>query len=315
MYNIYVDGQHGTTGLLVNDRLKKHPKVKVIEVPYEKRRNIKVRKEALNDADMVFLCLPDEGAKESVALIDNEKVKVIDASTAHRIDNDFIYGFPELSRKHRDKIAKAKRVSNPGCHATAAIGILYPLVYHKIIDATSIMTMMSITGYSGGGNKMMAQYQNMEDSRILAPRQYGLTLEHKHIPEMMKYSGLSKKPLFMPIVGNFERGIGLSIPIHKEMCKKDSTPYEIMEIVKNHYQNEYFFHVHKYNEENGIFLHTFDIQQNKDTNRFDIFSYGNEEAFQMISCIDNLGKGASGAAIQNMNIMLGLDERLGLEDF
>ena len=312
MFKVYVDGQHGTTGLLVNERLEKHPKVKLLKIDYKERHNMEQRKKLLNEADIVFLCLPDDAAKESASMITNPETKIIDASTAHRIHEKWAYGFAELSDDHRKKIEHTQRLSNPGCHATAAISVLFPLIKAGIIDSQTNLSMFSITGYSGGGKQMMATYNENIDGAYNAPMQYALDLDHKHVPEIMTHSGLGKRPLFMPVVSNFERGLAVTIPIFKEELKKTLTREACAKALQDHYKDAHFVRVHSVDDTSTLIDRRMNIQMNNDTNYLDIFIYGNETQFQFIACLDNLGKGASGAAIQNMNIMLGLKENTGL---
>jgi N-acetyl-gamma-glutamyl-phosphate reductase len=312
MFKVYVDGQHGTTGLLVNERLEKHPNVKLLKIDYNERHNSEQRKKLLNEADVVFLCLPDEAAKESVSMITNPETKVIDASTAHRTHADWAYGFAELSQAHRKKIQGTHRLSNPGCHATAAISILYPLIQAGIMDGDMDISLFSITGYSGGGKQMIETYKNSTDLAYEAPMQYALDLNHKHVPEIMTQAGLNHRPIFMPVVSNFERGLAVTIPVFRQALKKRVTREECALILKDHYKDAHFVRVHEIDDEEALVDKRMHIQMNNDSNYLDLFIYGNETQFQFIACLDNLGKGASGAAIQNMNIMLGIEENTGL---
>lgn len=312
MFKVYVDGQHGTTGLLVNERLADHPRVQVLTIPFEERHNKELRIQLLNEADIVFLCLPDEAAKEAASLVTNPETKVIDASTAHRVNEEWTYGLPELSVDHRKAVMQTSRLSNPGCHATASIAALYPLISSGILDPELQLTIFSLTGYSGGGKKMIHNYKHTDSIAYKAPRQYALGMNHKHIPEIMKQSGLSKKPLFAPIVSNFERGLAVTIPFAIEQMTKTMTKEELSDFYKEYYKDAGFVRVHEADCIESLVDNCVHIQGNNDTNYLDIFVYGNEDQIQVIARLDNLGKGASGAAIQNMNIMLGLDETTGL---
>ncbi len=312
MFKVYVDGQHGTTGLLVHERLEKHPFVDVLKIEYAERHNQQRREALLNEADVVFLCLPDDGARESVALIKNSKTKVIDASTAHRVHPDWVYGFPELSKKHRQNIEEAQYLTNPGCHATAAISILYPLIQKGVLRSDAALSFFSLTGYSGGGKQMIKTYQEMENKAYQAPMQYSLNLKHKHVPEIMKQSGLEKEPVFMPIVGNFERGLAVTIPFFDHIFTVPMTKTTCWNYLREYYKEEAYIRVHCLDDDINLIDGRMDIQCNNQTNNIDIFVYGQESQFQCIACLDNLGKGASGAAIQNMNIMLKLKENTGL---
>jgi len=312
MIKVYVDGQHGTTGLLVNERLNKHPEVELLQIPFKERHDIDLRAKLINDADVVFLCLPDQAAKDAVKLLTNDKTKIIDASTAHRTNDNWTYGFPELSLVHRKKIQETKRLSNPGCHASAAISIINPLIEKKIISKELQLSIFSITGYSGGGKQMIETYEQTNNMEYNAPRQYALSLEHKHIPEMMKQGGLSKKPLFMPIVSNYKRGLAVTIAISIDQLLMPMSKEALAEFYKDFYKESYFVRTHDANDMEALVDNCVHVQANNDTNYLDLFVYGNNDQVQIIAVLDNLGKGASGAAIQNMNIMMGIDERTGL---
>lgn len=312
MFKVYVDGQHGTTGLLVNERLKNHPQVEILDIPFEERHNKELRIQLLNEADIVFLCLPDDAAKESVTLITNPKTKIIDASTAHRVDENWTYGLPELNADQREALKGARYVTNPGCHSTAAIVALYPLIQEGVLAHEAQVTLLSITGYSGGGKQMIETYVTTEEIAYKAPRQYAFNMNHKHIPEVMKYADLLTQPLFMPVVANYERGLAVTIPLAKNQLHTKITPKELVQLYKSYYGNEQFITVHEVNDATGLVDGGFNVQGCNNTNMLDLFIYGNDEQFHIISRLDNLGKGASGAAIQNMNIMLGIDEKTGL---
>lgn len=312
MFKVYVDGQHGTTGLLVNERLKNHPNVEILDIPFDQRHNKDLRVQLLNEADIVFLCLPDDAAKESVTLITNPTTKIIDASTAHRVDENWTYGLPELNAAQRKAVETATYVTNPGCHSTATIVALYPLVQEGILSNDFQTTLLSITGYSGGGKQMIETYEKTDEIAYKAPRQYAFNMNHKHIPEMMKYAGLAEKPLFMPVVAGFERGLAVTIPLAQNQLAKACTPQDIVDIFKSYYGGEQFINVHEVNDPTGLVDGGFHVQGSNNTNNLDLFVYGNSEQFHIVSRLDNLGKGASGAAIQNMNIMLGMDEKTGL---
>lgn len=312
MYKIYVDGQHGTTGLLVNERLANHPQVEILEIPYEKRHDRELRKKLLNEADLVFLCLPDEAVEEAVGLITNPITRIIDASTANRVNEAWAYGLPELSAAHRDKVAKSSKVSNPGCHASAAIVALYPLVQEGIISRETAVPLFSITGYTGGGKKMIETYETTTERAYKAPRQYALGLNHKHVPEIMVHSGLKVKPIFMPVVSNYPRGLAVTLPLSVKDLEKPVTKQGLYELYQKYYGDSIFIRVHTVDETKDLVDNAFDVQGSNDTNYLDLYIYGNEGQIQVISRLDNLWKGASGAAIQNMNIMLGMDETTGL---
>ncbi|WP_319506702.1 N-acetyl-gamma-glutamyl-phosphate reductase [uncultured Methanolobus sp.] len=312
MYKIYVDGQHGTTGLLVNERLAKHPQVEILEIPYEERHNRELRSKLLNEADLVFLCLPDEAVEDTVSLITNPNTKIIDASTANRINEAWAYGLPELSAAHRERITGASKVSNPGCHATASIVALYPLVEEGLISRDTMVPLFSITGYTGGGKQMIQTYETTEERAYKAPRQYALGLTHKHVPEIMVHSDLNVKPILMPVVSNFPRGLAATLPLSVKDLGSSVTKNNLYELYQRYYKDSIFIRVHKADEADDLVDNAFDVQGSNDTNYLDLYIYGNEDQIQVISRLDNLGKGASGAAIQNMNIMLGMDETTGL---
>ncbi|MBQ4097925.1 MAG: N-acetyl-gamma-glutamyl-phosphate reductase [Clostridia bacterium] len=304
MYKVFIDGSAGTTGLKIFDRLSKREDISLITLPEEVRKDISARKDAINSADVAFLCLPDAAAIEAVSLIENESVKVIDTSTAHRTNPLWAYGFPELSGK-RELIKNSKRIANPGCHASGFIALVNPLVEKGIIDKDVLLTGVSITGYTGGGKKMIAEYEGEKPELYNAPRQYGLSQTHKHLPEIQKLCGLNNLPVLCPIVSDYPRGMEVTVPLFKKDVKGN------IEDVKNAYRELYTGKVVKFNEngDEGGFLSA-SAFAGKDG--MEISVYGNEDRILLVSRFDNLGKGASGAAIQNMNILLGVEETTGL---
>lgn len=304
MYKVFIDGSAGTTGLKIFDRLSKREDISLITLPEEVRKDISARKDAINSADVAFLCLPDAAAIEAVSLIENESVKVIDTSTAHRTNPLWAYGFPELSGK-RELIKNSKRIANPGCHASGFIALVNPLVEKGIIDKDVLLTGVSITGYTGGGKKMIAEYEGEKPELYNAPRQYGLSQTHKHLPEIQKLCGLNNLPILCPIVSDYPRGMEVTVPLFKKDVKGN------IEDVKNTYRELYTGKVVKFNEngDEGGFLSA-SAFAGKDG--MEISVYGNEDRILLVSRFDNLGKGASGAAIQNMNILLGVEETTGL---
>ncbi len=312
MKKIFVDGDQGTTGLVINERLSKYDNIEILKIDPSKRKDMEEKKKFLNEADIVFLCLPDEAAKESAALIENDRTKVIDASTAHRTNPDWAYGMPELSADHRLAIQQAKRVANPGCHATAVALSVYPLVKQGVIEADYPLTIHSLTGYSGGGKGLIAKYEDPTENNHYhcGPRHYALGMNHKHQPEMMYQCGLKDVPFFTPIVGNFYKGLVASIPLKTTLMKKPMAGMVLQQFYADYYKDSYFVRVHPYGSDEYLFDGAFDVSGSNDTNFADIFVFSNDDDGNiMVMCrIDNLGKGASGAAIQNMNIMLGLDE-------
>lgn len=313
---IFVDGLTGTTGLVIHERLAQYNELDMITIDYEKRRDPEERERCLNEADVVFLCLPDDAAKEAVSLVINPDTRIIDASTAYRVADDWTYGMPELSKAHREAVKTSKRVSNPGCHATAFILGLYPLLAHQVMSTDYPVTCQSLTGYSGGGKSLIEKYEQNDGKNdyTKAPRPYGLTLNHKHLPEMTKHSGLKDAPIFVPILGNNYKGLAVLTSIHTKLLEKKMGAKNIHELLAEHYQDEKFVKVMPYADDSYLFDGAVDITACNNTNNAEIFVFGNEAkgSAVIMTRIDNLGKGASGAAIQNMNILLGFDEALHL---
>ena len=292
----------------IYDRLMSRRDIRLLSIPDELRKNIDARKERIDRADIVFLCLPDAAAKEAVALCQNPDTKIIDASTAHRTAEGWAYGFPELSSDFRSAVEKGKRISNPGCHASGFISLVYPLVKEGIVSPDYPFVAHSVTGYSGGGKKMIASYEASERDRELdSPRQYGLTLSHKHLPEMTKVCGLSHAPIFNPIVADYYCGMCVTVPLYASLMKIKLTPEKLKDFYRGFYGGSKFISV---DDSTHAFLGANYLAGN---NRMEIFVGGNEEQLLLCSRFDNLGKGASGAAVQNMNLALGFDEGTGLE--
>jgi N-acetyl-gamma-glutamyl-phosphate reductase len=312
-YKIFVDGQEGTTGLKIHDYLSKIPNIEVIKIESENRKDYEARRALINEADVVFLCLPDSASRDSVSMISNNKTKVIDASTAFRTNQEWTYGLPELHKNQRNKIKNSYRVSVPGCHATGFILAIHPLVDEGVIPRDYPTSCYSLTGYSGGGKRLISEYQNSNREQLFAPRQYALNLTHKHLPEMQLYSGLNSAPLFTPIVGNYYQGDAVTIPLFPRMFIKSVTARDIQELLASYYKDEHFIRVIPYDSEAYLEDGFFNLTQCNNTNCLDIFVFGHKDQILLVSRFDNLGKGASGAAIQNMNIMLGFDEGIGLE--
>ncbi len=307
---VYIDGQSGTTGLQIYERIGARTDLELLRIDEDKRHDIEERKKFLNAADIVFLCLPDASAVEAVTLIDNPEVRVIDASTAHRTDDDWTYGYPELSVEQREKIAVSKRVANPGCHATGFISSVAPLVRMGILPDDYPLTCYSLTGYSGGGKKMIADYESEEKGeKRYSPGIYGLTLQHKHIPEMKKVCGLAHSPVFMPVVDDYYKGMATTVMLHNRLLKDAPTAREICERLQEYYQKEHFVNVLPFGDNDA----TIYANELAGTNELKLVICGHEEQTSITALFDNLGKGASGAAVQNMNIMLGIDEAIGLE--
>ncbi|NQX62718.1 N-acetyl-gamma-glutamyl-phosphate reductase [Paenibacillus qinlingensis] len=312
-YKIFVDGQEGTTGLKINDYLSKISNIEVIKIESENRKDYEARRALINEADVVFLCLPDSASKDAISMISNNRTKIIDASTAFRTNQNWTYGLPELHKTQRNIIRNSSRVSVPGCHATGFILAIQPLVAEGIIPRDYPMSCYALTGYSGGGRKLISEYQNSNREQLFAPRQYALNLNHKHLPEMQLYSGLNSEPLFTPIVGNYYQGDAVSIPLFPRMFEKNVTASDIQQLLASYYKDERFVRVAPFDSEAYLEDGFFNLMQCNNTNYLDIFVFGHKDQILLISRFDNLGKGASGAAIQNMNIMLGLDECTGLE--
>ncbi|WP_418317828.1 N-acetyl-gamma-glutamyl-phosphate reductase [Piscinibacter sakaiensis] len=311
-YRIFVDGQEGTTGLRIHEYLAQRNDVELLRIDADKRKDPAERARLLNAADVAFLCLPDAASREAAAMVDNPNTCLIDASTAHRTASDWVFGLPELSPQQRDLIRSSKRISNPGCHASSFILLLRPLVDAGLIPDTLTVSATSITGYSGGGKKMIEQYEAGGDARLQAPRPYGLSLAHKHIPEMTRHTGLAKPPIFMPIVGPFYKGLAVTVPLALADLKGSPTGSDLHRVFAERYQGERFIRVMPLSDPATLESGFFDVQANNDSNNVDIFIFANDSQALLIARLDNLGKGASGAAVQAMNVHLGLDEATGL---
>jgi N-acetyl-gamma-glutamyl-phosphate reductase len=311
-YRIFVDGQEGTTGLRIHEMLARRSDVEVLRIDADKRKDAAERARLLNAADVAFLCLPDAAAREAVALVDNPGTCVIDASTAHRIAPGWAFGLPELAKDQRDKIRAAKRISNPGCHSTAFVLLVRPLVDAGLLPAEALLSATSITGYSGGGKKMIEQYEAGGNPALLSPRPYGLTLTHKHLPEMVAHTGIRQAPVFLPVVSSFYKGLAVSVPLHVSQLRAGTTPDQLQEALAAHYAGERFIQVMPLRDPAVLESGFFDVQACNDTNNAQLFVFANDTQVLLMSRLDNLGKGASGAAVQSMNVQLGLDEGLGL---
>lgn len=308
MTKIFIDGKAGTTGLRIYERLESFEGIELISLDDEKRKDPVCRKEALNSADIAFLCLPDDAARESVSLIENENTVVIDTSTAHRTLDDWAYGFPELSASHREKIKTSKRIAVPGCHASGFISLIYPLVEAGILENTEKLSCFSLTGYSGGGKKMIADYEEEPDELLGAPRQYALTQNHKHLKEMVKITGIQEAPVFCPVVGDFYSGMEVTVPLFKSDLKDGFGIEDIKEIYKNKYTGPIVTYCDDLSESGFI---SAGLLSGKDTMIVSVF--GNDDRFILTARYDNLGKGASGAAVECLNIVLGNSDTNGLE--
>lgn len=306
MIKVFVDGSSGTTGIRINERLAARDDIEMIVLTEETRKDDSARSDAMHAADVVFWCLPDDAAKESVSLAEGSSAVIIDTSTAHRTDPAWTYGFAELTGQ-RALLEKAKLIANPGCHASGFIALAAPLTECGILPKDQVLTAFSLTGYSGGGKKMIAEYEDPgRDPLLKAPRQYALTQAHKHLPEMAKFTGLEKLPVFCPVVGDFYSGMQVNILLDAGMLK--GSLKDVKEAYAEYYKNSALV---KYAEAQDIggYLSALNMGFKDDML---VSAYGNDERIVLTASFDNLGKGASGAAIQNMNIALGLDETLGL---
>ena len=305
---VYIDGQEGTTGLQLQKRLLHHDAIELISIDESMRKDNEERTRLMNNADVVFLCLPDEAAKEAATFVTNENTIVIDASTAHRVSPDWDYGLPELSAQHRQKIRQSKRIANPGCYATGFLVAVYPLIALQIADKGFPFSCHGISGYSGGGKKMVAEYERQDRPyQLSSPRQYALSAGHKHLLEMQQIAGLDTPPLFNPIVCDFYSGMAVSVPMHVRMLHKKVQREELQQMLTDYYWDQPLISVR--GMEGDGFLAANEI---KNTCSLKLHVTGNDERITLVSVFDNLGKGASGAAIQNMNIALGLEESASL---
>ena len=311
MKKIFIDGGYGTTGLRIHERLKARADIQLLSLKEEEKKDKEKRKAIYAQADIVFLCLPDDASREAVAMAEGMDTIIIDTSTAHRTDERFVYGFPELSKERRAAIAAAKRIASPGCHASGFIALVYPLIEKGILRKSAMLSFFSLTGYSGGGRKMIEQYEDEKrDASLDSPRQYALGQEHKHLKEMKALTGLEREPVFSPIVSSFYSGMQVCIPIFKEQLNFD---FDVNDI-KNAYKEKYKGPVVNYIDDIKDICEDGFIPANlyQDKDNMGIFVSGNEERILLIAAYDNLGKGASGAAIECMNIVMGVDETTGL---
>jgi len=305
MAKIFIDGSAGTTGLRIRERLAERTDLSLIVLPEELRKDPEARRSALNQADIAFLCLPDAAAIEAVSLIENPDTAVIDTSTAHRTNPTWEYGFPELEGR-RARIAASRRIANPGCHASGFVALVEPLVRNGVLSSDAALTAYSLTGYSGGGKKMIAEYEDGERDRLLdAPRMYGLGQTHKHLPEMGVVCGLSNAPIFCPVVAPYYAGMEVTVPLFSKDIK--GSVEDICDIYKNYYQNGLVRFMGNQSEGGLLSANAFEGRDD-----MEITVQGNAERILLVARFDNLGKGASGAAIQNMNILLGVEESTGL---
>jgi len=309
-FKVFVDGSEGTTGLQIHERLAGRPELELIAIDPAQRKDPAARADCLNAADVAFLCLPDEAARESAALVTNPETVVIDASTAHRIDPAWAYGLPELGPGYREAILASSRIANIGCHAGAFLLGVTPLVRAGLVPAATRLTAFSLTGYTGGGKKMIADYEASDRPAALAsPRPYALGLSHKHLPEMRRHSGLDHPPLFQPVVGAYAQGLSVTVPLLLTELPGTPTPEALHTALAEAYAESIFVRVLPWGEAPAFF----DVQACNGTNRADVLVSGHADQAVVMVRLDNLGKGASGSAIQNMNLRLGLAEDSGLK--
>lgn len=310
---VYIDGQEGTTGLKILERFEGRNDIELIRISEEKRKDSAERARLINSADYVFLCLPDEASREAVSFVDNDHVRIIDASTAHRTNPDWAYGFPELSAEHREKISKSNRVAVPGCYASGFASIVYPLVNNGVIPADFPVFAYATSGYSGAGKKAIAVYEGEDKPfEFNSPRQYALSQQHKHLPEMKAVSGLEYTPMFNPIICDYFSGMVVSVPIQTRMLADSVTAEQIHAMYEKHYAGSKMVEVMplmSMEEQKSFFLASNTLSG---VNKLQVFVFGNDEQILLCARLDNLGKGASGAAVQCLNIMMGIDETTGL---
>lgn len=310
---VYIDGQAGTTGLKIRERFEGRDDIELLTIDEDKRKDFEERKKMINSSDFTFLCLPDTASIEAVSMIENPNVRIIDASTAHRTNPEWAYGFPELSKAHREKIKNSKRVAVPGCYASGFISIVYPLISNGLMPAEYPVTSFAVSGYSGGGNKMISQYESDDKpENFNSPRFYGLAQTHKHLPEMQKITGLTNKPMFTPIVDDYYSGMVVCVPFQTRLADEKIAVSEVYDMFVKHYEGSNFVKVMPWKdieEQKKVLLSSNDLSG---TNKMEIHIFGNDDYVMMCSRFDNLGKGASGAAVQCLNIMMNTDETTGL---
>ena len=307
MKKVFIDGSAGTTGLRIAERLQQRKDIEIIKLTEENRKDINARREALNSADVAFLCLPDKASIEAVSLMENENTVLLDTSTAHRTNDDWAYGFPELSSEHREKVKNSKRIAVPGCHASGFIALVYPLIEKGVLPKDALLSCFSLTGYSGGGKNMIAEYEAEDRDNLLgAPRQYGIAQMHKYLPEMSKICGIENAPAFIPVVADFYSGMEVTIPLFASQV--NASVEEIKAIYKEKYTGPIVKYVEDFDESGFVSANKLSFNDG-----MEISVSGNSDRILLIARYDNLGKGASGAAIECMNIVLGVDETTGLD--
>jgi N-acetyl-gamma-glutamyl-phosphate reductase len=309
---VFIDGEAGTAGLQIREWLEGRRDIELVSIDPAKRKDAGERKRLLNNVDAVILCLPDEAAREAVALIESDAVKVIDASTAHRTAPDWAYGFPEMAKDQRAKIAASTRISNPGCYPTGFIALVRPLVEAGVIPRDWALSVNAVSGYSGGGKAMIAEFENESDPAFtrIPYRIYAMAQQHKHVPEMQKYAGLARAPIFAPSVGRFYKGMIVEVPLPLAAMEKGAKLKDVHGELTQYYKDEGFVSVAPLEE--SLLLKTLDPEGLNGTNDLKLFVFGHGGEARLVALLDNLGKGASGAAVQNLNIALGLDEAAGL---
>ncbi|BBO58984.1 N-acetyl-gamma-glutamyl-phosphate reductase [Mycoavidus sp. B2-EB] len=313
MIKVFVDGQEGTTGLKIFEYLAARSEIEILRIDEDKRKDVAQRRALINASDLTFLCLPDTAARESVTLVDNPDTCIIDASTAFRTHNDWAYGLPELNPAQRSRIRTAQRIAVPGCHASAFILSVHPLIAKGVMPPDCPLSSHSITGYSGGGKQMIAAYEQGENPLLASPRPYALGLEHKHLPEMTVHTGLAAAPIFTPIVASFYQGLAVSTCFYSRHLARGVGPQHIQAVLAEYYENEPFICVAPFDHAANLDEGFFNVQASNHTNRVDLFVFGNQDRIILIARLDNLGKGASGAALQCMNLRLGVNEMTGLK--
>ncbi len=310
MVKVYIDGQEGTTGLKILERFKNRNDIELLRIDEDKRKDPEERRKLIHTADFTFLCLPDAAAKEAVALAEGSNTRIIDASTAHRINPDWAYGFPELGADFREKIAHSARTAVPGCYASGFVSMVYPLVKLGILPKDYPVSVHAVSGYSGAGKKAIAVYESDDrPAGFDSPRQYALTQQHKHLPEMQKICGLDYAPAFNPLVCDYFSGMVVSLPLHTRLLTKKCTAEDIRKALDEYYAGANFVKVMPEGDPQDGFISANDLS---DTNMMQLFVNGNDDRLILCSRLDNLGKGASGAAVQCLNIMMGIDETTGL---
>ncbi|WP_157906905.1 MULTISPECIES: N-acetyl-gamma-glutamyl-phosphate reductase [Sorangium] len=316
MHRVFIDGQEGTTGLQIRERLQGRRDLQLLEIDPERRKDPAARRALINEADVLITCLPDDAARESIGWIENPRTRVIDPSTAHRTAEGWVYGFPELRPGQREAVRGARRVAVPGCHATGFLALVVPLVDQGLLPRDARVIAHSLTGYSGGGRKMIQAYEQAEGARreqLRGPRPYGLTLQHKHLPEMRAIAGLDRAPLFQPVVGDFYKGMLVSVPLFADALARPATPAAVHELYTSYYAGEPFIRVMPLGGQGALEDGYLGAVECNDTNRLDVFVFGKPDQILVVARLDNLGKGASGAAVQNLNLMLGAPEATGLD--